>query len=221
MADKVQVYFASYRENGVTGWSVRLLLMGGDVDEDLNPFDATYDSVSSTGRFRGGPTDPLLEQAVKVNPRYDLEVWIPSGHHTENNLDQEAVIETLENRGHPSVSVETKEVELNSTKHKEKDLLPLLVREARASCWGVSLNTMNYVPGVPITTEEAQELHIKADSSGFQTGAFRYLLCQFGLVSASEVTGAIHHRVRRIVESGTLARIYNEKYKRATDSFDR
>jgi hypothetical protein len=223
MADSVNAYFASFRENSFSGWSSRLLLMGTKGGEESgeespsSPFDTADDSVSASGRHEDGPTVPLIRTVGRVNARYELLIFLPAGGHTEREVDEQEVVETLENRGHPSVDIKWEEADPGDLQFKKKDLLPQLVREARASCWGLSLNNLNYTAGAPISSEEAQELHIKAGSSGYDAGAFKFLLAQRGLISAKEVTKPIQHKIRRIVESETMAKIYNKKYENTLD----
>lgn len=210
----VNVYFASYRENAYSGWSARMLLMGGDPEKNGCPFDAAYDSKSASGRSEEGPTLPLTQTVGRINADQEIKLFIPSGRHSEKNIDVEEVREMLTNKGHASVDVQFVDVEMDGLQFKKRDILPNLIREARAACWGVPLNNLNYVPGTPISSEEAQELHIKAGNSGFEPGAFRFLLSRHGLISAKEVTDAIHHKIRRFVESDIMANIYNNKYQK-------
>lgn len=92
-------------------------------------------------------------------------------------------------------------------------LFDALTREARAAAWGVTLNPNSIIAGPPITSNRVQSLHIAASNSGYSRGGMRFLLAQYGIISAKEVTNEVYVDVLRALKEPVLADLYNEKYR--------
>jgi len=208
----VDICFSSSAENDTLGWSVRLVRQS-DTEPD-EPFRGTDDVISrSRSTDDASPTQVLYNITACVQTPEPMRIWVRDEEwEALDPLDELA--SQLRQKGHEEANVLAVGDELNdeSPEFDIEALAKKLHQEARAACWGVTLNENAFVPGMPVENEKAQKLHVIAKRSGFEEGALRLFLSEYGLISTKEVTHSIYDRVRRRLQSTEMANLYNRKY---------
>ena len=207
----VDICIAFEYENDTLGWSTRLVRQGDSEPDE--PFRNTEDVISRSRSTDLSQIKVLYKITACVKTSESLRLWLRNSEWEDSQDDLDGLRQQLRQKGH-----ETVEILFVSDQHEKKigyDVEALsddLRREARAACWGVSLNEYAFIPGLPVESKKAQKLHIIAKKSGFTPGALRLFLSEYGMISTKEVTNAIYDRVRRRLQSNSIADLYNQKY---------
>jgi hypothetical protein len=205
----IDILFATTEENDHTGYASVV------CDRNANP--TSYDSkalATKSGRTDRSAFWTILNVLENAPTDRDLRIFFDEDESAIEHR-QDEIREWLIGRGHPEVEIHCgppPEDNFAGTDISFETALRRMKRQSRAAAWGVTLNENAIVPGPKISGVKAQTLHKIAHRHGFEKGAFRLFLSEYGIISASEVTEAIYSKVKTRLSSKVVAEIYNKKY---------